>query len=188
MSLKSHSPLGSAAIVGENILIAFLVLPFTIEWFTLVIVISYLMLRASRSGNKPPSLSGAGFIFATQTLLGIVNSLALTNRAWPGSNLCNDLGKLSHSCRAIALVVVGLSWLGTTTAFAGILLSCAGPLHRVYKALHLPRRHNSASLDHIFELVDIPTRYHDQPRPNYDQPSYDKGKAKLGEEWTEIPI
>ncbi|KAJ6455829.1 hypothetical protein C8R45DRAFT_589587 [Mycena sanguinolenta] len=210
MSLKTHSPLGSAAIVAENILIVlmsainftllvlfssamnvnttFLVLPFTIEWFTLVIVIIYLMVRASGTGNKRPSLSGATFMFATQTFFGLVNSLALTDRAWPGPNLCDDLGRLSHSCPAIALAVVGLSWLGTTTASAGILLSCAGPLHRAYRALGIPRRHDPASIDHIFELVDIPTRYHDQPGPSYDQPSYNKGKGKVGEEWIEIPI
>ncbi|KAJ7273469.1 hypothetical protein B0H12DRAFT_1228331 [Mycena haematopus] len=198
MSLKPKSPLGSAAVGIENILIvfmstinlillvlfssamelsiSFLVLPFTVQWLTLVIAVTYLIAKASRVRGTPPSLSGAAFMFATQTLLGLVASVALTDRAWR-STLCDDFAKIPHSCR-VALAVVSISWVGTTTAFAGILLSCAGPLYRSYMALRTPLRPNPAPTHQAFELVDIPSaRY---------QPSYSKWNGR--EEWTEIPV
>ncbi|KAJ7349463.1 hypothetical protein DFH08DRAFT_959612 [Mycena albidolilacea] len=201
MSVKSQSPLGSAAVVSENILIVFmstinlillilvavavrlgaststfLVLPFTVEWLALVISVIYLLVRESRKPGTPPSLSGAAFMFGTQTILGLVTSIAVTNRAWPGSALCADFGKVPNSC-SVALAFVGLSWIGTTIAFAGVLLSYAGPLYRLYHALRTSRRPGVISNgEHVIELADLPSaRY---------QPSLNNGKGR--EEWTDI--
>ncbi|KAF8212487.1 hypothetical protein K438DRAFT_1248019 [Mycena galopus ATCC 62051] len=201
MSVISQSPLGSAAVVGENILLVimsiinlillilfslalelnttFIVFPLTIEWFMLVLVGIYLLVRKSRARSTPSSLSGAAFMFGTQTILGLVSSVAITDRAWSAraSTLCDDFVKIPNSCR-VALAVVGLSWLGTTAAFAGILLSVAGPLYRSYIGIRRLRRHKITHRRHVIELVDVPSASY--------QPSLDKGKGR--EEWTEIPL
>ncbi|KAJ7940885.1 hypothetical protein B0H13DRAFT_1850017 [Mycena leptocephala] len=142
----------------------FLVFPLVVEWFTLVIVVLYLLVRESRRGTS------ASLMFGAQFILG----LALTSRAWLGSALCNDFGNMAHSCR-VALAVVALSWLSTSTAFAGILLSCVGPLHRFYLAHCMPRRPKIKPSEHVIKLVNMPTTY---------QASHNTGK----EEWTEIPV
>ncbi|KAJ7172725.1 hypothetical protein C8R46DRAFT_1216516 [Mycena filopes] len=197
------------ALVSENLLIAFmliinltvlvllslavktsdfLVLPLAIEWFALVLVALYLLVREGSPRGTPPSLSAAAVMFSSEFFLGLgkvyklslaipshnrkVTSLALTIRAWEGSTLCDDFGKLPKSC-SVALAIVAMAWLGTTTALAGILLSCAPPLYRMHQAL-CTRRRKVNSKEHVIELADIPSHY---------QPSYG-GK----EEWTDIPV
>ncbi|KAJ7694124.1 hypothetical protein B0H17DRAFT_471590 [Mycena rosella] len=87
-----YHPLGPAAIVFENLFIGFMVivnlvllvifsvsmeaseflaLPLVIEWFTLVVVSLYLLVRESRTRGTPPSLAKAIIMFGTQFLLGL---------------------------------------------------------------------------------------------------------------------
>ncbi|KAJ7109140.1 hypothetical protein C8R44DRAFT_743489 [Mycena epipterygia] len=122
----------------------FLALPLAIEWFTLVVVALYLLVRESRVRGTPPRLPGALVMFAIQFLLGLVTSMVLTIRAWPGSTLCDDFKTVANSC-SVALAVVGLSWLATTTGF------------------RMRRRPKVPSNEHVIELVDMPSH---QPRHN----------------------
>ncbi|KAJ7470522.1 hypothetical protein FB451DRAFT_1559780 [Mycena latifolia] len=137
----NYHPLGSAAIVFENFIIGFmfttnlvllvifsvameasefLVFGLAIEWFTLVMVGLYLLVRESRVRGTPPSLQKALVMFAAHFILDLVTSLALTIRAWPGSTLCDAFGNLANAC-GIALAVVAMSWLTTT---AGMVPLC----------------------------------------------------------------
>ncbi|KAJ6546445.1 hypothetical protein DFH09DRAFT_643187 [Mycena vulgaris] len=151
----------------------FLVFPLTIEWFTLVVVGIYLLVRESRARSTPPSLPVALVMFGVQFILGLATSLALTIRAWPGSTLCDDFGTIPHGC-SIALAVVGMSWVTTTAAFAGILLSCAGPLYRLYRGLCAIPRAKGNPKEHAIELVDMPSHH----------PSHNGSKDR----WTNIPV
>ncbi|KAJ7684926.1 hypothetical protein DFH06DRAFT_1313302 [Mycena polygramma] len=134
--MQSHL-FGFPTVVGENFAIAlmstihlilfillsvavaagtesFLVLPLAIEWLTLVTVAIYLLVRKSRARGAPSSLLGALITFTLEFILSLVTAVAVTQRAWPGSTLCEDFGKIPNPCR-VALAVVALSWLATTT-------------------------------------------------------------------------
>ncbi|KAK7015066.1 hypothetical protein R3P38DRAFT_1428059 [Favolaschia claudopus] len=155
----------------------YLILPFTMEWFTLFLPVLHVIAKVSyeheilaRSHTPVP-------LFGTQTVLGLVSSIAITHRAWDGSSICDDFGGLPNPCRS-ALTVVGLSWLQTTVAFVALLLSCGCSLHRwslgyggVRKPYVVPRQSDIA-------LMDLSARY---PTSLY------RGKSR-DEEWTDIPL
>ncbi|KAJ7046538.1 hypothetical protein C8F04DRAFT_200033 [Mycena alexandri] len=151
----------------------FLVLPLTIEWFTLVLAALYLLVRESRARGSPPSLSDATVMFGAEFVFSSITSIALTIRAWQGSTLCDDFGKLPKPC-SVALAMVGMSWLAATTALTGILLSFAPPLYRLYHAF-CTRRRKVNPQEHAIELANLPSNY---------QSSYNGGK----DQWTDIPV
>ncbi|KAJ7752095.1 hypothetical protein B0H16DRAFT_1547415, partial [Mycena metata] len=209
LNMSAPHPLSSqAALVSENIAFMvtvnmiilillsiavetsdFLVLPLTIEWFTLVLAALYLLVRESRPRGSP-SFSGALVMFGAELVLGLITSIALTLRAWQGSTLCDEFAKLPKPC-SVALAMVGLSWLAATTggfsrlspprhvnqlrsAFAGILLSFVPPLYRLYQVL-CARRRKVNPQEHAIELTNLPSDC---------QSSYNGGK----DQWTDIPV